>query len=198
MKTISISLKSILLTLLFIFITPSFAATPQPVADTVITAKVKSKLAMDANLSGLNVDVSTNNGVVTLSGMVNSDTEASALIELVQSTDGVKNINDDNLKVKDSTQPFADLAITAKVKGMFIREKLTGKDIPAISISVETTNGVVYLSGTVSNQAQIDNAISIAKTISGVKNVESTIKIETSNNTSDSNNKMNNGTMTTY
>jgi hyperosmotically inducible protein len=66
------------------------------------------------------------------------------------------------------------------VKGMFIQEKLFGdKDIAAITIKVETVDGVVSLSGTADNKQQADNAIKLAKSVKGVKDVKSTIEIST-------------------
>ncbi len=87
---------------------------------------------------------------------------------------------DANSTVKNETSSnlAEDSAITAKVKGMFVQKKLFGdKDIAAITISVETTDGKVLLSGTADNQEQIDNAIKIAKSIEGVKSVQSTVTI---------------------
>ena len=155
---------------------PVTANTSGIVSDSVITAKVKSKLVADPGLSVFDVDVSTNNGVVTLVGLVNSDTDAAALIQLTQSTDGVKDVDTNKLEVKHSEHPIQDMAITAKVKGMFIREKLMGKNIPA-SVNVETNNGIVYLSGNVSDRQQVENAVQVAKNIRGVKNVESRLKV---------------------
>ncbi len=61
---------------------------------------------------------------------------------------------------------------------VLIKEKLfTDKDIAAMTIKVETNNGIVSLSGVADNQAQADNAIKIAKTINGVKEVRSTIQL---------------------
>lgn len=147
------------------------------ISDTAITGKIKAKIAGDPNLSVFNVNVSTEKGTVTLAGTVNSDTDAGALVEIVQSTEGVTDIDTSKLNVKNSKQPFADTVITAKVKGIYIREKLLGKNVPA-TISVETNNGVVYLSGQVDNEEQKTNAIKLAKGISGVKNVESRLTVE--------------------
>src|SRR5205814_1784718 len=110
-----------------------------------------------------------------LTGTVNSPAEASKAIELAQETADVKNVDYSKLNIKEmattaSAQPFADTAITAKVKGSFIKEKLFGdKDIVAMGISVETKNGVVHLTGKVENQQQATNAVKVAKSITGVK-----------------------------
>lgn len=149
------------------------------ISDATITKNIKAKFAADKTVSDLKVDITTNKGVVTLSGIVNTDKEASTLIELAESTTGVKSVEASQITPKVSKQVFADTVITAKVKGAFLREKLFGShEIPVISVNVETTDGVVYLSGTAKTQKQADNAVNIAKTIKGVKNVESKITIK--------------------
>lgn len=67
-----------------------------------------------------------------------------------------------------SNQPVDDTWITTKVK----TELLAAKDIPGTSIGVETTNGVVVLSGALENQTQIDRAVAAAKAVRGVKEVD--------------------------
>lgn len=168
--------KILLCTFLLLFNAQSFAASKShPVSDTVITGKVKAKIATDPSLSVFHINVVTNRGIVNLDGVVNSDTDAGALIELAQSTDGVKDVKTSHLQVKNSAQPFTDIGITAKVKGLFVREKIMGADVPATGISVETNNGVVYLSGNVDNKHQANTAINLAKSVKGVKRVESRI-----------------------
>lgn len=150
-------------------------------SDADINAAVSSKLAADQSLQGTNIHVTATNGTVNLTGKVNSDTQLNTATELAQSVDGVKDVHTKNLTVKGSTHPLGDTLITAKIKGLFIQQKLFGdKDVAAMSISVETNNGVVSLSGTADNQAQIDNAIRLAKSVNGVKRVTSSIKLNTS------------------
>lgn len=178
MKKISYTIFLLLSCLIFCSAN-TYAVQTHKIADTVITAKVKSKIAMDPSLSVFKVDVSTKKGLVNLSGEVNSDTDASALVELTQSTNDVRDVNTRYLKIKNSQQPFTDTAITAKVKGTFIREKIFGNDISPL-IKVETNNGIVYLSGNVNNAREITNAVTLAKTVNGVKHVESRLKVITS------------------
>ena len=78
----------------------------------------------------MKIKIKTVNGVVNLSGNVDSDTQANTATELAQSTAGVKDVDSSNLTIKGSEHPVADAAITAKIKGMFIQQKLFGdKDI---------------------------------------------------------------------
>ena len=170
-------LTALMATMLMVFF--SFSALAETgVTDAGITAAIKSKIELDKTLSNTRVNVSTNNGVVVLSGTVKTDSEASALIEIAQSVPGVIDIDTSRLKIAGSKQPFTDTAITAKVKGLFIREKLFGdKDISAMTIGVETNNGMVTLTGTADSQEEIENAINLAKSIKGVKRVESRVTV---------------------
>lgn len=171
----SIRILTIFISVLFI----NMAYADVVAADAEITAAVQSKITNEAALSGTDITVSTANGVVSLSGSVESNAQASTAIELAQSTAGVTDVNITTLAVKGvSDQPLADTLITAKIKGMFIQQKLFGDvDISAMAINVETNNGVVTLSGKADNQTQVDNAITIAKSVTGVKSVKSTVQI---------------------
>jgi len=157
----------------------AFANSPiTAIADTAITGMVKAKIVADPTLSNSQVDVTTNKGVVSLSGTVKTDSEADALVQIAQSISSVKDVNTSKLSVQESKHPMADTIITAKIKGLFIREKLFGdKDIAAMSIHVETNNGIVALTGTADSNQQASNAVKIAKSVKGVKNVESRIKV---------------------
>src|SRR5579862_7136479 len=55
------------------------------IQDTAITAYLYAQIALDKNLSKLTLNVSTNAGVVTLDGTVDSNSEKKALIELASS-----------------------------------------------------------------------------------------------------------------
>ncbi|MFE0502536.1 BON domain-containing protein [Lysobacter soli] len=69
---------------------------------------------------------------------------------------------------RDSAQPVNDTWITTKVKA----DLMATSDVPGTEIDVDTTNGVVKLSGTVDSKAKHDKAISVAKDIKGVKSVD--------------------------
>ncbi|WP_349570505.1 BON domain-containing protein [Azotobacter salinestris] len=61
----------------------------------------------------------------------------------------------------------SDTWITSKVKSTFLADS----DLDGMDIKVETNQGVVSLSGTVSSQAEKDLAIQKAMSIKGVKDV---------------------------
>lgn len=67
----------------------------------------------------------------------------------------------------------ADARTTATIKAKFV----TDSDLSALSISVNTTNGVVTLSGTVSSYELIGKAMLLALETEGVREVVSTLQV---------------------
>ncbi|MDX1367828.1 BON domain-containing protein [Pseudomonas sp.] len=70
----------------------------EAVSDTWITGKVKSALVGDASLSGLDIKVETNKGVVSLSGLVGSDAERDLAVTKAKAIKGVAAVSADGLK----------------------------------------------------------------------------------------------------
>lgn len=66
-----------------------------------------------------------------------------------------------------------DTAVTTAVKARFVDNKL----VDASSISVETLNGTVMLSGFAKNWTEKTTAESLAMKVSGVKNVKNEISV---------------------
>lgn len=66
----------------------------EQMGDAAITTAVKTKFLADPNVSGLKIDVDTNNGVVTLTGTVPNAAEKRRALELARETSGVKSVKD--------------------------------------------------------------------------------------------------------
>lgn len=77
---------------------PASQAPAQGMSDAWITAKVKSALLADENVSGLEIDVRTNAGVVSLSGTVGQQSEIDQARRIAQNIDGVKTVDIEGLK----------------------------------------------------------------------------------------------------
>ena len=144
--------------------------------DSTITAKVKAALVDHDSIKSTDISVKTDQKVVTLSGFVESQAQAEEAVKVAKGVEGVTSVSD-KLHVRDSKETSVkgyagDTAITREVK-----DKLLADDIvPSRKVKVETTDGVVQLSGTVDSQAQSDRAESIAKAIDGVKSVKNDLK----------------------
>jgi len=68
------------------------------VSDTWITSKVKSSFLADDSISGLDIKVETNQGVVSLSGVVPTDAERDLAVEKARTIEGVRDVSADGLK----------------------------------------------------------------------------------------------------
>jgi hyperosmotically inducible periplasmic protein len=68
-----------------------------------------------------------------------------------------------------------DSALTTRVKAALLAEK----NLKSLPISVESTEGVVTLSGEVASSAQIDQAVDVAKHVKGVKDVHDALGLKT-------------------
>jgi len=66
-------------------------------------------------------------------------------------------------------EKIEDASITSAVKMKFANDQL----VSASNINVDTTDGIVTLSGTVANQAEMDRAITLGRSVSGVNSVHS-------------------------
>jgi hyperosmotically inducible periplasmic protein len=63
-------------------------------ANGAMTAKIKSKMALDDAVDAARIDVDTNGTVVTLSGRVSSEAERERALRLARETEGVTSVVD--------------------------------------------------------------------------------------------------------
>lgn len=75
------------------------AGSDQPVSDTWITTKVKADLLATEDVSGLDIKVDTVNGVVTLSGRVDSQAQITKAVSVARAIKGVSKVDSTGLKV---------------------------------------------------------------------------------------------------
>ena len=144
--------------------------------DSTITAKVKAALVDHDSIKSTDISVKTDQKVVTLSGFVESQAQAEEAVKVAKGVEGVTSVSD-KLHVRDSKDTSVkgyagDTAITSEVKAKLLADDI----VPSRKVKVETTDGVVQLSGTVESQAQSDRAESIAKAIDGVKSGKNDLK----------------------
>jgi osmotically-inducible protein OsmY len=62
--------------------------------DGALTAKIKSKMALDDTVQARRIDVHTSAGLVTLSGTVSSQAERQRAVQLARETKGVRSVID--------------------------------------------------------------------------------------------------------
>ena len=146
--------------------------------DSSITAKVKAALVDADDIKSTDISVETEKNVVTLSGFVESQAQAEKAVAVAKKVEGVTSVSD-KLHVRDGKEQSAkgyagDTATTSEIKAKLLADDI----VPSRKVKVETTDGVVQLSGTVDSKAQSDRAESIAKAIDGVKSVKNDLKVK--------------------
>jgi hyperosmotically inducible periplasmic protein len=145
------------------------------VADSAITAIVKSKLAVDNETSSANIKVDTKGGVVTLTGVVTTQANKEQAERIAMNTESVTRvINNITVETDDeyagAGMSASDLAILSKIKTRYVAEDVIGA-------KVEVRDGVVTLTGNVENPQIRVRAENIARATSGVKSVNNMIEV---------------------
>jgi hyperosmotically inducible periplasmic protein len=142
------------------------------VSDTATTAKVKERLADDKRLGSAKISVTTNNGVVTLTGSAPSADASNAAEETAEGVKGVKSVDNQiaaPTKLHDAAAKVSDDWITTRIKTQLFTDRSVQGDS---NISVSTSQGVVHLAGTAVSKDAYDQAKSVAQNVKGVKSVD--------------------------
>ena len=144
--------------------------------DSAITAKVKAALVDHDAIKSTDISVKTENKVVILSGTVDNQSQSDQATSLAKGVEGVSSV-ENKLTIRegkaDSMKGYAgDAATTSEVKAKLLADDI----VPSRKVKVETTDGVVTLTGTVESKAQVERAERLAKAMDGVKSVENDLK----------------------
>lgn len=149
-------------------------------SDAEITARVKTALIRDDATKARQIKVETENGVVQLSGFVDSEQMKAAATATTQSVSGVHEVRNE-LIVREGNRTVGratdDAVIAAKVKTELAANSGLAT---AGDVNVEVRDGVVQLSGFVSSSDQKLEAEQIAQRVAGVTSVRNSIEVERS------------------
>lgn len=156
----------------------SILACAQP--DTVLTAKVKANMAVDTSVKASHIEVSTKNKVVTLTGNLDSQDEKDHALEIARKTGGVDSVVD-MIEVRTGPESgeapdpklsigehIDDAVITTAVKSRLLEDPL----VKGLRIDVDTREGIVFLTGSVTSAKEIDRAVEIARATEHVRDVK--------------------------
>ena len=148
--------------------------------DAWIDGKVESTLLFNTNLNSFDINTDVKEGVVTLTGKVESKLDKALAEELALSLKGVskvnneltvlENDNDDDMKVMDKLK---DSKIETVVKTRLLFES----QVSGFGIEVEVKSGQVTLSGNVNSDSERDLANAIAKNTNDVKKVVNNLQV---------------------
>lgn len=147
---------------------------PAEHSDTWIGMKVKSVLLFHRNVSASGTTVAVKDGVVTLQGEAPTMAAKELTTEYAKDVDNVKEVKNEMTIAKDPVKPsetigekIDDASITAQVKTSLLSHHSTS----AVKTKVETTNGVVTLSGVAKNAAEKSLVTRLVEDIQGVSSV---------------------------
>lgn len=163
--------------------------------DAWLDGKVETSFTLNRYLNPFAIDTEVKNGVVMLSGTVESEVDKELAGEIALGVDGVKKV-ENRLQVKPGTRDagdmpgasgrprdnegrdfaarFDDATTTARVKYAL----LTHDGTNALDIDVDTINGVVVLSGSVASGEERDLAGQVAANTDGVAEVENELGVK--------------------
>lgn len=135
-------------------------------------SEIQTRWQQDTDLKNNRLQAIVDNGVATLKGTVDTEAERNRAGKLAM-VKGVTQV-DNQLKVgsEGAKATVSDSAITARLKTELVAEDATR------GVRVQTNNGVVSLTGTVSGESARQRALGLAQTLTGVMRVEDNIKVQ--------------------
>jgi hyperosmotically inducible protein len=174
-----------------------------------LTAKVQAKFFADEDVKARYIDVSSQDGIVTLKGFVENEDVRQEALRIARSTDGVTRVEDQLLlgqapqtasaqpPTGTSAAPMPQLVGTSGSSESTTSTSAAGLDdstvtsliqakyyldphVKARSIDVSSTNGVVTLRGQVASDNERAQALLLARTTQGVQRVEDSLTIDAS------------------
>ena len=157
----------------------SACATTQTVSDqhedNVTNMAVANRLTTDPDVARADIDVDTLDGVVTLRGEVESANAWFAAENVAERTDGVKEVRNRLVIVKDNKviEADGDGVLSARVKTRINRDP----DVKGRNIDVDAQNADVTLSGIVESKEARNEAVMIALETEGVRTVVSELTV---------------------
>jgi hyperosmotically inducible periplasmic protein len=164
-------------------------------SDPGITTSVKTQLTADELVKARNINVDTRDRVVTLTGTVQSAAEEAKALQIARSTKGVADVVDNIVIAPEpgaapttgttadtsigtaAAEAVTDAGITTKVKTRLLGDP----DVSGLRIDVDTRDGVVTLTGTVSSSAEKARALDLAGKVDNVKRVEDKLTVSPRN-----------------
>jgi hyperosmotically inducible periplasmic protein len=154
-------------------------------SDGWLGVKVKAALLFHRHVSALNTHVDVKDGIVTLRGEAANSAQRELTTLYAKDIKGVKDVINE-MTVVENKEPeqersderlsdkIDDASITAQVKMALLAHHSTS----AIRTKVQTTDGMVTLTGTAKSQEEKELAAKVASDIKGVQSVDNKMVVE--------------------
>lgn len=174
-------------------------------ADGWLTTKVQAQFFADNDIKSRYLNVSTRDGIVLLSGYVDSQKARQEAVQIARNTDGVKRVDDTLMIGRAPSEAFepvsptegavattgsdseASIAANAQLAGRALEDERITTTVqarffldPALkgrAIGVATRNGVVTLRGSVQSETEHALALLVARNTIGVGRVEDLLMV---------------------
>ncbi len=161
----------------------AFASVRGASENAVTTSKVKTALALSKHVSAFEINVDTNDGIVTLQGRVPSRETRRIAEEIARDTSGVKQVQN-QLTVDSSAKPdpemarlgtrVSDLEFRTRLEDLYEKEETLKDD----KIKTDVRDGVVILEGDVDSPEERQTAESRAWHIGDIKDVRNNLRVK--------------------
>lgn len=148
------------------------------VTDSWITMKTKMALLADERVSATSVNVTTEKGLITLRGKVDSQEARQAAEEVARKIDGAKHVKNELTVVAKSARKAVDRQDDQIVKDVEKRFK-SDSQLKQASISVQADKGIVTLTGKAPSLKASAHASEVAHKVPGVRAVRNEVALET-------------------
>jgi hyperosmotically inducible periplasmic protein len=146
-------------------------------SDMWITSDVKMRLLSNSKTPAFDINVDSDNGAVTLFGVVDSQAAKEAATTEARKVDGVKSVANELQVVapaKQSAVAESDEAIQSAVT-----KRLGGNSqLSDAHITIEVKNGIARLTGDVKSESDRMTALTVTRTTSGVRGLVDDLKLE--------------------
>jgi osmotically-inducible protein OsmY len=146
-------------------------------ADTWITTAAKVRLIASSDTPGFDINVDTNNGIVTLFGVVASAQAKRAAEVEVRKVGGVKNVVNDLQVVAKANQDRVEREDDQVSKAIQARIDAIG-GLEGSDIDIAVSNGVARLTGTVKSRSDQVAALTVTRSTAGVVRVIDEMRLE--------------------
>lgn len=148
------------------------------------TTKIQAQFFADGDVKARDIDVTTRNGRVTLTGRVENDAQRQKAVQIARSTEGVTGV-EDRLRIGPEAgdagsasagggERVTDEQLTARVQSRFYQDD----DLRRSTLEVRSENGVVILGGVVASEARKRQATAIAGRVDGVTDVRDELRVD--------------------
>jgi osmotically-inducible protein OsmY len=154
--------------------------------DAWITGKLEATYALNRHLNAFAIDTETTNGVVHLTGNVESDIDRDLATELAKGIEGVVSVDND-LAIKPDARQAARNETTQRPFGVFVDDATTtamvkskllaNPNTKGLDIDVDTRGDVVTLNGEVATAEEKQLAGELAKNTGDVKEVRNQLVV---------------------